>query len=128
MDVICASLEPFDHVRLAYVFGSAVSGCLRPNSDVDVGILCSTPPTPRALDHLNELLASAAQRRVDLVDLLNAPPLLAHEIIGHGRCVLSRDPAERAEFETRVIRRFVDTAYLRRIHYEALHERSRHGP
>ena len=124
-DIVRAQLEGLPTVRLAYLFGSAAAGRLRPDSDVDVAVLLSAPAPPRFLDGLTDDLSLALHRPADLVDLSTAPPLLAHEVISRGRCVLFRDSSERADFETRVICRFADTAHLRRIQHAALHERSR---
>ena len=110
-------------IRLAYLFGSAVGGALRPKSDVDIAILCATRCTPRVLDDLSEALSTLLGRPVDLVDLFAAPPLLAHEVVATGDCVLARDVDERVAFETRTLHRYVDTAHLRRIQHEALRER-----
>src|SRR5262245_5453800 len=111
-------------VRCAYVFGSVARGRARPRSDVDVAVLFEGASTARALDHLTEDLEDAAGRAVDLVDLATASPLLAHQIVKTGSCLVCRDRAERSAFETRTILRYLDTAHLRKIQHGYLRERA----
>ena len=49
-----------------------------------------------------------------------APPLPLREVIVHGRLLVARDDAERVDFETRALLRFMDTAHLRRVQAEYL--------
>ena len=111
-------------ISLAYLFGSCVSGTARPDSDVDVAILFDHPPTPALLDRLTEDLGAATERRVDLVVLNTAPPLLAREVIARGHLVICRDEDQRVWFETRTTARYQDTAHLRRVQYAYLRERA----
>ena len=86
--------------------------------------LSSTTCPPASLDRLTEDLGAAAERRVDLVALKLAPPLLAREVIARGRLVMCRDEDERVRFETRTTARYTDTAHLRRVPYAYLRERA----
>ena len=90
-----------------------------------MAILFAGRPEPAALDRLAEDLEHVSGRRVDLVDLATAPPLLAHQIVSTGRCIVSRQPGERAAFETRMILRYLDTAHLRSIQHAYLAKRVR---
>lgn len=117
-------LERRDDVRLAYVFGSVARGRAGRRSDVDVAVLFDGEPAPRTLDDLTEDLEDAAGRPVDLVDLAEAPPLLAHQIVSTGRCIVCRHPSERAAFETRTVLRYLDTAHLRKIQHSYLGKRA----
>ncbi|HXV60710.1 MAG TPA: nucleotidyltransferase domain-containing protein [Vicinamibacteria bacterium] len=110
-------------IRLAYLFGSTAHGRQRPSSDVDIGVLFASQPTPATLDGLAAELASAARQSVDLVNLGTAPPLLAHEIVSQGKILVCRDDEERARFEARVIARYLDTAHLREVQYGYLRDR-----
>ena len=124
LDAIRQVLDARQDVRLAYVFGSVASGRARPASDLDVAILFAGEPPPATLDRLTEELEEAAGRPVDLVDLAQAPPLLAHQVVATGSCLVCRHPPDRAAFETRTILRHLDTAHLRRIQHEYLRERT----
>jgi hypothetical protein len=115
LEAIRRVLESRGDVRLAYVFGSAARGEARPSSDVDVAALFETSPEAGDLDSLATELQTAAGRRVDLVVLNTAPPLLAREIVKTGRRLTCRSEGERVAFETRAIARYMDTAHLRRV-------------
>jgi hypothetical protein len=109
-------------VRVVYLFGSFARGDARAGSDLDVGVVFSLVPPPGDLDGLATALEAAAGRRVDLVVLNDAPPLLAHEAIRDGRRLVCVDEDERVRFETRAIAKYLDTAHLRQIQRDYLRE------
>ena len=126
-DAIAAArrvLEGRAEVRLAYLFGSAARGEDRRSSDLDVGVVFSPIPAPALLDQLATDLEAATGRRVDLVVLNEAPPLLTHEAIRAGRVIVCRAEEGRVRFETRATARYLDTAYLRRVQHHYLRERA----
>jgi len=124
IDAIRRVLESRADVRLAYVFGSAARGEARVSSDVDLAVLFEPLPEARDLDRLAADLQTGAGRRVDLVVLNTAPPLLAREILKTGRCLACRSEAERVGFEARAMARYMDTAHLRRVQDRYLRERA----
>ncbi|MGH7266942.1 MAG: type VII toxin-antitoxin system MntA family adenylyltransferase antitoxin [Candidatus Rokuibacteriota bacterium] len=124
LDAIRQVLDARAEVRLAYVFGSTVSGQPRASSDVDVAVLFDPEPAPRDLDALATELQATARRAVDLVVLNTAPPLLAHRIIKTGRRLVCRAESERVRFETLAAARYLDTAHLRRVQHAYLRERA----
>jgi predicted nucleotidyltransferase len=117
-------LEGSASVRLAYLFGSVARGEARRSSDLDVGVLFSPIPAPAQLDLLVTDLEAAVGRRLDLVVLNDAAPLLIHEAIRAGRLIVCRDDDERVGFETRATARYLDTAHLRRVQHHYLRERA----
>jgi predicted nucleotidyltransferase len=124
LEALTATLNGRTDIRLAYVFGSVAAGRAHHTSDVDVALVFTAPPDPGTLDLLTEELEAAAGRPIDLVNLASAPPLLAHEIVRSGRCIVCRDPAERGVFEAKTTLRYLDTAHLRRVQDQYLHERA----
>lgn len=122
-------LEANESILLAYVFGSVGRGSPSSQSDVDVAVLARTELRIDELARLSEELgrALAFSRRVDIVDLRAASPVLAAEIVRDGERVVERDPLVRFDFETDSIRRFEDTRALRRIQHDLLREAAR-GP
>jgi predicted nucleotidyltransferase len=82
-----------------YRFGSSVSGEQRPGSDVDLAVLTATSLDPLLRFDLQERLASALHKSVDLVDLRVASPVMAIQIIGKGRVLLDNDASARGRFE-----------------------------
>jgi hypothetical protein len=122
IEAIESVLAPRSNVRLAYLFGSAARGRERASSDVDIAILFDGLPEPHELDRLTSDLEGAGCRRVDLVVLNTAPPLLTHEVLRTGRVLVCRDDDDRARFELRAIARYLDTAHLRALQRASLRE------
>ena len=91
-------------------------------AELDTAVLFDAVPGPRGLDMLTADLEAAAGRRVDLVVLNTAPPLLAHQVVATGRLLVCHDDAERVAFEARTASRYFDTAYLRRVQHRYLRE------
>ena len=91
-------------VEVAILFGSAAKGRLRPDSDIDIGIL---PSPDRALG-FDEELALAAEleqilgREVDLVRLDTASTLLRFEA-SQGRRLYEARPGSFADFVARAL-------------------------
>lgn len=91
-------LEAVPKIQSAWLFGSRAKGQERPDSDLDIGLLCGEPLTfdeySRLIWELEEVAQSA---RVDLVELSFRSPILAFEAIS-GVEVLRRDPEVHAGF------------------------------
>jgi len=81
-----------------YRFGSSAQGATHPRSDTDLAVLARTrlPPTRRF--DLQERLASLLGGDVDLSE---ASPVLAIQVIAHGRLLHEEDAAGRGAFEDR---------------------------
>jgi predicted nucleotidyltransferase len=124
IEALCQRLEAREDVRLAYLFGSEAKAQARASSDIDVAVVFAAIPLPRDVDRLVADLQTVAKRRVDLVILNTAPPLLGHEVLKGGRLIVCRDEDERVRFETRIIARYLDTVHLRRVQQSYLHERA----
>ncbi|HLF10568.1 MAG TPA: nucleotidyltransferase domain-containing protein [Gammaproteobacteria bacterium] len=84
-------LSADEDIVLAIVFGSAVSGKLRPDSDVDIAILTRAPLVATRRRELNALLARATGRPVDLVDLRTAGVVVTRAALRQGTRVVCRD-------------------------------------
>lgn len=121
-DDLAAALGDRPNIRLAYLFGSAVAGRLRAGSDVDVAVRFATRPSLEELSELAAQLERVAGRPVDLIDVDTAPPLLQREIVMEGRLLLAASGDERVAFETRALARYMDTAHLRKVQREYLHQ------
>ncbi len=91
-----------------YRFGSSATDTARSDSDVDVAMLGAGPLDPLVRFDLQELLAAAIHRSVDLVDLRRASSVMAHQVVTTGLLLYESDAAERGRFED-----FVFGAYAR---------------
>lgn len=94
-------------VRAVYLFGSQVKGDARPDSDLDLGVLFTTPQPLAHTLALETEFELAAGRPVDLVDAGRAAAFLALEIV-RGERIVCRDPLEADVFELYVLRRAGD--------------------
>ena len=102
-------LEAHKDVVVAYLFGSAARGELRPSSDLDVAVLISgsggagsCEATLGSLEpSLQADLQEAAHRPVDLVILNHASPDLIHRVLRDGVLLIERDRSARIRFEVR---------------------------
>ncbi len=111
-------------VLLVYLFGS----CLRENidraHDIDIAILVD-PVIFKRLDKekpygyeaelIAELIRLLKYNEVDLVLLNKASPLLAYEVIHHGKLLSCPSEEVRVQFEISSLKRHADTKYLRSI-------------
>jgi predicted nucleotidyltransferase len=77
-------------VAAVWLFGSRARGSDTEGSDVDLAVLAS-PALGLERARLMELVARAARCEVDVVDLAEAPPALAWEVVTTGRLLVERD-------------------------------------
>jgi len=98
-------------VAAVWLFGSAVRGALRFDSDVDVAVLFR-----RGVEDRDRLLASFGARLekfttpypVDAVDLAAQGVIFAHAVLTTGRRVYDADRDQRVDFESRTCVRAFD--------------------
>ncbi len=89
-------------VQLAVLFGSAVSGALREDSDVDLAVMYTSPLGADRLIRLVGEVSAVFGRPVDLVDLRRAGPIIKMQVLQNGCPVLinDRDAFERFRMYT----------------------------
>jgi hypothetical protein len=116
--------EKHERIMLVYLFGSLARGQETSLSDVDIAVLLEELPddllgfTLNLIDELSVILGD----RVDLVFLNEAPPLLRHQVIKHGRVIYSRSEEERVRFEVKSEREYLDLSFLYRRYNQVLLE------
>jgi predicted nucleotidyltransferase len=128
VDAIRAQLEAEPAVRFALLFGSRAAGTARPDSDWDVAVYLDDALDAGARFRLRTQLAAALEpaRRVDLVVLNDAPPLLAHRAL-LGERLFIRDRVAWVRFFVRTIPLALDDAYWNEIHAAARRRRLAEG-
>jgi predicted nucleotidyltransferase len=114
-------------VDALWIYGSEAAGHARPDSDLDVAVLFRDAPSPLSLAELRAEAAAALDRPVDLVDLDRVSPLLAYQILKHGRLVVDRNPSRRHRFTAGVPARREDVLIMRRPIERRLIERVSRG-
>jgi len=120
---LAETLRSWPGVRLAVLFGSASRGDAAPGSDLDVGVLFEAGQENAAA--LEVALARATRRRVDLVRLDAASPLLRFEIARDGRLLLERTPHAWSDFRAHAMMDWWDWAPTARFLHAAAVERLR---
>jgi predicted nucleotidyltransferase len=90
-------LPALEGASFALVFGSFGTERSRPESDLDLAVRYQKPLTQAQVLDLTHRVSEIAGRNVDLVDLGSADPIIAMQVLRHGRPLLVRD---RAAFET----------------------------
>jgi predicted nucleotidyltransferase len=83
-----------------YRFGSTATGQAVRDSDVDIAVLPAAPLEPSIRWDLQERLALALHRPVDLVDLLKASTVMRMQVLDSAVLLFERDQAARLRFET----------------------------
>ena len=87
---IASTLAQHEDIQLAFVFGSAARGTLRPDSDVDVAVLAGGQLSTEARLALMAELSLVLKREVDLVDLYDAWGLILRQVLTTGTLALKR--------------------------------------
>jgi predicted nucleotidyltransferase len=113
------------------LFGSRASGKERPNSDLDVGILCREKDSNirRKLQSALavELADLSPEGRVDVVFMDEAPVLLRQRIMESGILLLSKEPSAWKALRVSTMREFGDQEPYRRFFREAIRRRIEGG-
>lgn len=110
-NAVTSSRDARQDIHAVYLFGSFGRGEAGPHSDVDLGLLYTTPPAATLRGQPFELEADLAEllgRRVDCVVMNAAPPDLLHRILRDGVLLLDRDPSRRIRFEVDARNRYFD--------------------
>ena len=97
-----------------WLFGSEAQGVARPDSDVDLAGLFDRSPDPLELFEAAGDLQEVLGRPVDLVDLDRTSPILAMQVLRHGRVLADRDSKRRVAFAVRALSLYEDLKILRR--------------
>ncbi len=109
---LCEYLAAQPDVVAAYVFGSVAQGRARPQSDVDIAVLLAADLDEETRFDRRLRIGWEVERiigrQTDLVVLNDAPPLLQHQVLKHGRLIFERDRAARVEFEVRAGKIYAD--------------------
>jgi len=110
-----------------WVFGSEARGTVRRPSDVDLAALFRRPPSKVELLEARDELADLLGRDVDLLDLEQVSPILAMQVLRHGKLLVDTNPVRRQQFVAAAPGRYEDLKIVRREAERALLERVRGG-
>jgi len=86
-----------------YLFGSQAKGKARSKSDIDIAVLLETEiDSHRYFDLMLKYMGELEHiydKRVDVVILNNARPLLQHQVLKYGKLLYERNRHARTQFE-----------------------------
>jgi len=112
IEALAAYLTAQPDVLAAYLFGSYARGDARPDSDVDLAVLLSTTDEMERFERRLGLIGAVGEvlgrRSADVVVLNDAPPLLTHQVLTHGRLIAERDRMARVDFEVQAGKIYAD--------------------
>jgi predicted nucleotidyltransferase len=119
-------------IAAVYLFGSRAGSHPRPRSDVDLAVILrdgvdEATRWRKRLDLIGDACRHLGTDAVDLIVLENAPIVLGHRVLRNGVLLSERDPRRRVHVAERIMRQYLDEAYLRRVLDSALGERLREG-
>lgn len=103
-------------VGVLVLFGSAAADIPTPG-DLDLAYLPGEATDALAL--LDDLIVLTAEDRIDLVNLATADPSISHRAMA-GRPLYEREPGRVARPRDVATRRYLDTAWIRRVQAEVL--------
>ena len=106
--------------RFAFVFGSFGTPAFGDESDLDLAVDFGRRLESRERFELGGQLDEAAGRRVDLVDLRSADPIISMQVLRTGRAFLVADPHALAVFQMTAPSRYFDWKISRRPVEEAM--------
>ena len=86
-----------------YLFGSAVTGNFRADSDLDLAVLPQIAIDPETIFSASQVLADQLGREVDIVDLTTASTVMGKEVIRTGILLADHLPSLRHDFEMRTL-------------------------
>jgi predicted nucleotidyltransferase len=98
-EIVQHILDSVPDVIAVYQFGSTARGETRPESDVDIAVLASSPIQAQRRFEIEQELANRLHRDVDLVDLREASTVMRMQVLSTGRCLESRNDLARRQFE-----------------------------
>lgn len=127
IDRITTVLDRWFGLDALWLYGSQAEGTARADSDVDLAALFRRPPQGLEIFDARTELEELLCREVDLVDLDQAPPILAMQILKHGRLLVDRNPSRRHDAFSRIVSLYEDLKILRRESERALFQRMRVG-
>lgn len=116
-------------VLFACLFGSHAKGGANRLSDIDIAVYMSANIDHTGLyKHSLKFMADCPLSGTkDIVMLNESPPLLAYEVLAHGKPIFIRDKKAFIDFTVTTYSRYFDTKNMRQTQFNALSERIKGG-
>jgi len=84
-------LSQYPDVRLCIIFGSAATGRLGHDSDLDIAVAAAWPLAASRRLELIEAFSASTNREIDLIDLTTASGLILKQALSKGVILQNRD-------------------------------------
>lgn len=108
---------------LIIIFGSAASGQLRTNSDIDIAFANDNKMEAKEMFALAQGLADKLGRDVDLVDLQQASTVFQMQIVSRGRVIYDDKPEKRQQLFMLIFKQYARLNEERAIVLQKIKER-----
>ncbi|MBI1870569.1 MAG: nucleotidyltransferase domain-containing protein [Chlamydiae bacterium] len=107
--------RPRTHLVAVYLYGSFAKSQQNRWSDIDMGLLYERgkDPSYRELVQMKMELSEKFNRDVDLVNLDEVSPILKHQVIKYGKCLMVKKPRIAQEFFIRALNEYFDLKQVR---------------
>ena len=127
IDTIKAHLDGRFGLDALWLFGSEAIGSAGPFSDIDLAGLFRGRPSALDLLEARDALGALLGRDIDLVDLERASPIVAMQVLRHGRLLVDANPTRRHQAVSGTASRYEDLRIVRREAERAMLARIRNG-
>lgn len=108
---------------LIIIFGSAISGRMLPESDIDIAFLSEQKLDVYDVFMVGQKLAGLLDRNVDLVDLQRASTVFQARVVTTGQVIYSADENKRMVFEMVTLKKYARLNEERKRIVDRLFER-----
>lgn len=123
VDVIKNLLIEKAFAELIIVFGSAVAGRMRQDSDIDIAFLSNKSLDEYEVFIISQELSSLLGRDVDLIDLSKASTVFKANILGSGKIIYFADEKKKHEFQIRTLKDYCILNEERKVILDKIRER-----
>jgi len=115
LDKLSGLFEKYLSVSIAYLFGSALTGVMHEESDIDIAVLFDPKPDFFSRLELTNRLCDLLGQTVDLALLNDASPIFKMQVISKGKLIFCRNSKVNSYFVMRTVNEYDDLSYYRKI-------------
>lgn len=119
-----------EEVTAVYLFGSTAAGSEISSSDIDIAILLKHGVNPYKPDIQLKIMSDLElllKKRVDVVLLNSADPILEHQVRKHGKVLIDKNPKVRITYEVEARKKYFDYIYRHNNYMRILKNRILHA-
>ncbi|MBI3377666.1 MAG: nucleotidyltransferase domain-containing protein [Nitrospirae bacterium] len=115
-----------EEVSAVYLFGSTATGSETASSDIDIAILLKRGVNPYKPDIQLKIMSDLElllKKRIDVVLLNSADPILEHQIRKHSKVLIDKNPKIRMTYELEARKKYFDFIYRHNNYMKILKNR-----